>query len=59
MSGKEIYETDGQEILFPGRPIVLLGGTCLHNIGHYIDWFLVPLLRNNIYIKKMRQISLI
>ena len=45
-------ENARQGNLVPGRPIVSLCGTPLHNIGNYIDYFLVPLVqKQNTYIK--------
>ena len=49
MSRNEILR---RETLLPGRPIVSLCGTPLHNIGHYIDYFLLPLVqRQETYLK--------
>ena len=48
----ETNENIRKNTLIPGRPIVSLCGTPLHNIGHFIDYFLLPLTqKQETYIK--------
>lgn len=48
----ERNETLRNNYIIPGRPIVSLCGTPLHNLAHYIDHILVPVVqKQNTYLK--------
>ena len=41
-----------KDLLIPGRPIVSLCGTPLHNLGHFIDYILLPFVqKQDTYLK--------